>query len=50
MFFSGRTEEAIGFLEKSLMNNPWFKSWAEKDSDFDSLRGLPRFQALLKSP
>jgi serine/threonine protein kinase/Tfp pilus assembly protein PilF len=45
----GRTEEAISFLEKSLMNNPWFKSWAEKDSDLDSLRGLPRFQALLKS-
>ena len=46
----GQTEEAIVCLEKSLRHNPWFKGWAEKDSDLNSLRSHPRFQALLNSP
>jgi len=45
----GQAEEAIVCLEKSLTHNPWFKGWAEKDSDLDSLRDQPRFQTLLKS-
>jgi serine/threonine protein kinase/Tfp pilus assembly protein PilF len=43
----GRVEEAMSSLEKSLAHNPWFKAWAEKDSDLDSLRSDPRFRAVL---
>jgi TolB-like protein/cytochrome c-type biogenesis protein CcmH/NrfG len=45
----GRTEEAIDCLEKALSLGEWYKSWAEHDSDLDSLRNNPRFQALLKA-
>jgi len=46
----GEAEEAITCLEKVLTHGAWFKGWAEKDSDLDSLRSHPRFRALLKSP
>jgi tetratricopeptide (TPR) repeat protein len=46
----GRSEEALDCLEKVMAHGAWYKGWAEKDSDLDSLRSLPRFQALLKSP
>jgi adenylate cyclase len=46
----GQTDEALGCVERSLKHNPWFKGWAAKDSDLDTLRIHPRFQALLKSP
>jgi len=46
----GEAEEAINCLEKVLTHGAWFKGWAEKDSDLDSLRSHPRFRALLKSP
>jgi tetratricopeptide (TPR) repeat protein len=45
----GHTEKAIDCLEKSTMRNEFFKGWMEHDSDLDSLRSNPRFQALLKS-
>jgi len=45
----GEVEQAINCLEKVLMHGAWFKGWAEGDSDLDSLRNHPRFQALLKS-
>jgi len=43
----GRTEEAIGCLEKVMEHGTFYKNWAAKDSDLDSLRSDPRFQALL---
>jgi serine/threonine protein kinase/Tfp pilus assembly protein PilF len=46
----GETEEAINCLEKTLTHGAWFKGWAANDSELDSLRSYPRFQALLKSP
>jgi serine/threonine protein kinase/Flp pilus assembly protein TadD len=46
----GEAEEAINCLEKVLTHGAWFKGWAENDSELDSLRSHPRFQALLKSP
>jgi serine/threonine protein kinase/Flp pilus assembly protein TadD len=46
----GEAEEAINCLEKVITYGAWFKGWAAKDSDLDSLRGHPRFEALMKTP
>jgi len=43
----GRTEDAIGCLEKVMTHETFYKNWAAKDSDLDSLRADPRFQAIL---
>jgi len=43
----GRTEEAIGCLEKVMEHGTFYKNWAAKDSDLDNVRSDPRFQALL---
>ena len=45
----GQTEEALGCLEKVLAHGAFYKSWAEKDSDLESIRNEPRFQAVLKA-
>jgi len=45
----GHAEKAIDCLEKSTAHNEFFKGWMEHDSDLDSVRLHPRFQALLKS-
>jgi serine/threonine protein kinase/tetratricopeptide (TPR) repeat protein len=44
----GQTEEAIKGLDQAITNGFGHKEWLENDSDFDSIRGDPRFQALLK--
>jgi serine/threonine protein kinase/Flp pilus assembly protein TadD len=44
----GKTEEAIDCLEKAMKHAFWYKRWAQHDSDLDSLRGHPRFQALME--
>jgi serine/threonine protein kinase/Flp pilus assembly protein TadD len=43
----GRAEEAMDCLEKAIKEGSWYKGWAQKDSDFDSIRSHPRFQALI---
>lgn len=43
----GRTEESINYLSKIMEHGTFYKNWAAKDSDLDSLRTDPRFQALL---
>jgi non-specific serine/threonine protein kinase len=43
----GRTEDAISCLGKMMEHGTFYKNWAAKDSDLDSLRSDPRFQALL---
>jgi adenylate cyclase len=45
---SGESEKAIEYLEKATAREDWYKGWAQKDSDLDSLRSHSRFQALLK--
>ncbi len=44
----GQTEKAIDCLERSVTSGMGQKEWIEHDSDLDSLRSHPRFQALLE--
>ena len=43
----GRREDAIACLQRIMEHGDFLKNWAAKDSDLDSLRSDPRFQALL---
>ena len=43
----GNTEDALQCLGKVMEHGTFFKNWAAKDSDLDSLRFDPRFHALL---
>jgi len=44
----GRGEEAIKLLDKAIDNGFGHREWLENDTDLDSLRADPRFEALLK--
>jgi adenylate cyclase len=43
----GRSEDALSCLGKVMEHGTFFKNWAAKDSDLDSVRSDPRFQALI---
>ena len=43
----GKAEDAIDCLDKAMRHALWYKRWAQHDSDLDSLRSHPRFQALM---
>ena len=46
---SGRADEAIDLLERLLPQaNDESKAWVKHDSDFNSIRGHPRYQNVLK--
>ncbi len=44
---AGQSEEAISCLARAIQNGFGHKEWLENDSDLDSLRGHPKFQALV---
>jgi serine/threonine protein kinase/Tfp pilus assembly protein PilF len=44
---AGEADEALTHLELSVKNGFAHREWAEKDSDFDSLRDDPRFKGIL---
>jgi serine/threonine protein kinase/Tfp pilus assembly protein PilF len=44
---TGEVDRALAALERALSQNFGHRSWIEQDSDLASLRGDPRFQALL---
>src|ERR1700683_3105192 len=43
----GQKEEAIDCLDKAMSHAAWYKSWAQHDTDLDSLRDHPRFKAVM---
>ena len=45
---AGRTERALGLLERAVQNGFGHREWIENDPDFNTLRGQPGFQALLQ--
>jgi adenylate cyclase len=45
---AGSSEEALDHLDKAIQNGFGQREWLENDSDLDSVRGEPRFQALLR--
>jgi serine/threonine protein kinase/Flp pilus assembly protein TadD len=45
---AGEADKSIDCLAKAMDRGDWYKGWAQKDSDLESLRNNPRFQALLK--
>jgi tetratricopeptide (TPR) repeat protein len=45
----GRTDEALQTLSQSVNNGWGDRAWLEHDSDLDSLRAEPRYQALVKA-
>ncbi len=46
----GNAERAIDCLEKTVVHGELWRGWMENDSDLESLHGLPRFEALRRSP
>jgi tetratricopeptide (TPR) repeat protein len=42
----GRSDRAIGAIREALSVNPSLVEWVRKDTDLDSLRPLPAFQAI----
>ena len=42
----GRSDDAIACLEQAIWNGFGHREWLDNDSDLDSLRADPRFQAL----
>jgi adenylate cyclase len=45
---AGSSEEALDHLDKAIQNGWGHREWLENDSDLDSIRDKPRFQALLR--
>jgi serine/threonine protein kinase/Flp pilus assembly protein TadD len=44
----GKSEDAIDCLEKVVAQGAFYKAWAKRDPDLESLRTNPRFQALVR--
>jgi adenylate cyclase len=45
----GMSEEALSSLETAVDNGFGFKEWLEHDTDLDSIRATPRFQAIAQA-
>jgi TolB-like protein/Tfp pilus assembly protein PilF len=44
---AGETERALDLLDRAVATGRGYRSWIEKDSDFDSIRAHPRFADML---
>jgi hypothetical protein len=45
----GMSEEALSSLESAVDKGFGHKEWVEHDSDLDSIRATPRFQAIAQA-
>ncbi|MBA3645700.1 MAG: protein kinase [Gemmatimonadaceae bacterium] len=45
----GKTEDALECLRRAVDNGFGHKEWIEHDGDFDSIRELPRFKAIVQA-
>ncbi len=45
----GKTEDALDCLERSIDRGFGHREWIDHDSDFDSIRDLPRFKAIQRA-
>jgi len=45
----GKSDDALECLERSIDRGFGHREWIDHDSDFDSLRELPRFKAIQKA-
>jgi len=45
---AGSSEEALDHLDRAIQNGFAHRDWLENDSELDSIREEPRFQALLR--
>ena len=45
---AGLSEKALDYLDKSIHNGLAHRDWLDSDSDLDSIRDEPRFQALMQ--
>jgi tetratricopeptide (TPR) repeat protein len=45
----GKADDALECLERSIDRGFGHREWIDHDSDFDSLRDLPRFKAIQKA-
>ena len=45
---AGETDRALDCIERAVRNRPAYVEWLRQDSNLDSLRDHPRFEALLK--
>jgi TolB-like protein/Tfp pilus assembly protein PilF len=45
---AGKTDQALDCLERAVSSGPSYIDWIRQDSDLDSLRDHPRFQALVE--
>jgi adenylate cyclase len=43
----GQTDRSLELLDRAVGQGRGFRRWIEKDSDFDSVRADPRFQAIV---
>jgi adenylate cyclase len=43
----GQGDRSLELLDRAVGEGRGFRSWIEKDSDLDSVRADPRFQAIL---
>jgi hypothetical protein len=46
----GKVDEALGCLEEAFHHGFGNREWIAQDPDLESLRGEPRFAALLSPP
>jgi len=45
----GKVDEALTCLEQSIDRGFGHRDWIDHDSDFDSIRDLPRFKAIQRA-